>query len=366
MKFTNLIKNYLEFIIYFILLKSLKSYEKKENTLLFINTGEIGDLVVSSILLENDEIFSSYKRVCFLIKENYLKLFSDYKGPIKIVGYNYSKYKYSIIYKISFINEIRKAGYETIIQLTAARGILNEEMTHLFDGKENFVISSFTKYLGGILSSYFNKKYQKIIAARLLNEYDKHLELIDYFNKEKKEISFYNKKTFNVNRKTYPRIENRIIIAPFTSIRNRDLRINIWQEVIEHFSEDYEVLLLGSESQKKDLMDLKSRKLSVKVIAGEVELSEIASVLSGSKLFIGLDSGVSHIALKTNIPMLAVIGGGEYGRFFPYKESPSVKYLYHKMECFLCHWQCYHNEMYCLTKVTSQNIIAESTKILLK
>ena len=34
--------------------------------------------------------------------------------------------------------------------------------------------------------------------------------------------------------------------------------------------------------------------------------------------------------------------------FFPYKENEMKKFLYHDLDCFLCHWKCSKSEMFCI------------------
>lgn len=351
------IKNYSELVVFYFFQIILPKSKTQMSKLLIINTGEIGDLIVSSVLLENEEIFDGYSKICFIIKEQYLELFKSYEGRIQFIGYNYNKYKYSFIYKYKFLSSLRREGYQTVIHLTAARGILNEEMVHLSGAKEKISINSFWEYLGSHLGKYFDNKYQKIIAKDIINEYDKHFELIKYLKKDNnKEIVFNKGITFNEERIS-ERL-NCITIASFTSLRNRDWKKEYFSELIKILVQKHEVKLLGSRSQKKDLEKLKNDNESVQVYAGAFSLNEVHKIILESKLFIGLDSGLTHIALKMNTPLIAIIGGGEFGRFFPYKESAQVKYLYHKMDCFLCHWECSKEEMFCLTEITPQDVIS--------
>ena len=101
------INNTIAFIIYHVLKLFIKKKRNdKSDSLLFINTGQIGDLMVSSIILDNDDISHDSKNY-FLIKEKYLEIFNDYDGNMEIIGYNYLKYKWSLFYKIRFLKFFR-------------------------------------------------------------------------------------------------------------------------------------------------------------------------------------------------------------------------------------------------------------------
>ncbi len=368
MNFIDHIKNYFEFLIYVTLKFILPNYPYKEKTLLLINTGLIGDLVVSSVLLENHTIFNKYDKVQFLIKKQYLELFKNYSGKVEFIGYNYYKYKFSLAYKYKFLSKLRAEGFDKCIHLTAARGILNEEITHLVGAKETIALNSFWEYLGNNLGKYFDNKYFKIIASSILNEYEKHFELIKYLDKNSSEIIFNNGITFNEkdssNFEKFAEYENAIVIAPFSSLQNREWKKEYYFETIEKLKTKNKIILLGAKNQKKDLEELKNDDERVIVLAGKLKLSEIPLLLKQAKLFIGQDSGITHIAFKMGTRIIAIIGGGEFGRFFPYKESEKVKFLYSKMDCFLCHWECIKDKMFCITDVTPQILLDEVEKIL--
>lgn len=118
-------------------LKSEKRNEKK--SILFINTGQIGDLMVSSLLLDNDDIFDN-SRVYFLIKDKYLELFKEYYGKVEIIGYNYQRYKWSIFFKIKFIKYLHSLKLSKCYNVTSARGILNDEMSLLSGADEVYCL----------------------------------------------------------------------------------------------------------------------------------------------------------------------------------------------------------------------------------
>lgn len=145
---------------------------------------------------------------------------------------------------------------------------------------------------------------------------------------------------------------------------NRNWKKILFFEIINKLSNSHKIILLGSTSQKRELENLCENNANIKILAGELKLNEIPSIIKRAKLYIGLDSGLTHIALKVGLPLIAIIGGGEFGRFFPIKESEKVKFLYHKMDCFLCHWECKKSEMFCMTEITPENVMKEVEELL--
>lgn len=355
------IKSLIDLFILVILRLLLKPFFAKSNNILFINTGQIGDLIVSSIILENDIVFEGKGEIVFVVKDQYLQLFKNYNGKVKILGYNYIKYKYSLLYKYKFLMNLRHIGFKKCYNLTTARGILNDQMALLSGAEEIYCLNSNWKYLTNFFGKKLDKKYTKIITKNYFNEYDKNIEVIKSFNKKYVPV-FNDNKVFslNVNSNDYD-----IAIAPFSSEPKKDWEIKKFENLVTILSQKYKIILLGSFEQRMRLYNLENDNNNIIVKAGELDLNDIPNVIKNTKLFIGLDSGLSHIALKVGIPLIAIIGGGNYGKFFPYKESNKVKYLYHKMDCFGCEWRCIHKEPYCLTDVSVNEVLENVNELLI-
>ena len=151
------IKSLIDLFILVILRLLLKPFFAKSNNILFINTGQIGDLIVSSIILENDIVFEGKGEIVFVVKDQYLQLFKNYNGKVKILGYNYIKYKYSLLYKYKFLMNLRHIGFKKCYNLTTARGILNDQMALLSGAEEIYCLNSNWKYL----TNFFGKKLDK-------------------------------------------------------------------------------------------------------------------------------------------------------------------------------------------------------------
>lgn len=361
MLFICFIKNIIGYIEYLVLKVILfNSKRKSENNILFINTGQIGDLIVSSIILENDQVFEGKGKIIFVVKDQYLQLLKNYNGKVEILGYNYSKYKFSLLYKYKFLINLRHIGFRRCYNLTTARGILNDQMALLSGAEEIYCLNSNWEYLTKFFGKRLDQKYSKIITKNYFNEYDKNIEVIKSINKKYTPVFNYNK--------VFPLIENNndydIAIVPFSSENNRDWEIQKFDKLITVLSQKYKIILLGSFVQRMKLYNLKNDNNNIIVKAGELNLNDLPNVIKNTKLFLGLDSGLTHIALKVETPLIAIIGGGNYGKFFPYKESGKVKYLYHKMDCFSCEWRCVHKEPYCLTEVSVDEVLENVNELI--
>jgi len=79
--------------------------------------------------------------------------------------------------------------------------------------------------------------------------------------------------------------------------------------------------------------------------AGRTSLSDLVRVIAGARLAAGSETSGLHIAAALAKPSVCVLGGGHYGRYFPYRtELPALHPLpvaaVHPMPCFGCDWAC--------------------------
>lgn len=354
------IKAYIEFFVYLILKICLPKYQPTKKSILFINTGEIGDLLVCSQLLENDYLFEDYEYIGLVIKSKYLELLKYNNTKINIIEIKINKFKYSIYYKYKMLSFLRKLSFTTVINLNAARGIINEELTHSLNSKNTICLNNDFTYLGRKLGHYFSGKYSKIIFENEFNEYKKIDLLMKYFTKGKikvkntSKIFYYNFEEIN---KYISEWRKYIIIAPKSSIGNRDWNIENFKYIASKLSSKYKIIILGSNSQKNILEKSFSNSKNILVYAGKFHLYHLPQIIKYAQLFIGLDSGLTHIAIKVRTKLIAIIGGGEFGRFFPYKESNKTFFLYNKLDCFNCQWKCHLEKQFCISEVKPETVL---------
>ena len=129
-------------------------------------------------------------------------------------------------------------------------------------------------------------------------------------------------------------------------------------------AEKYNVILLGTAEERAEIEKIASKNPKIKNLAGIAGLNEIPSLIKNASLFVGNDSGLSHIAFKAGTPMIAIIGGGNFNRYFPYMENKKRIFFYNTLECFNCEWECRFNERFCLTQVKFDDVFNSSMKLL--
>jgi ADP-heptose:LPS heptosyltransferase len=82
----------------------------------------------------------------------------------------------------------------------------------------------------------------------------------------------------------------------------------------------------------------------VRDLTGHISLRESISYIRAATGVIGAETGLTHIAATWGKPTLVLMGGGHWGRFFPYPAFfPHQPFtLNHPMPCYGCGWFCEH------------------------
>lgn len=365
------IKNIVSAAVFFFLKLFFEKRQNKDfKNILFFNSEKIGDIVVSSVILENDLLFPEGTDVYFLVKEKFLPLLENYNGEIKIIKYNYELYKWFLPYRFKLLVSLRKLKPDRFYNLTPARGMLNDEISLLSGANNIYAINADRKYLKGFAGNTMDKAYTEILFKNIKNEYDKHQELLKIYSAGK-EILFYNKKTFSV-KESNKLIESELVkkgeyiaVSPLSSEPDRTWGIENFTRLCNELGEKYKIVLIGS-PKEKSLLE-KIRKGNANIILDTSPLNKLPEIISHCRLFIGGDSGLTHIALKLGKPLLAVLDGGYFNKYFPYKtEDDKNNYVYNPMDCFECGFECIYDKKYCLLGITYESVINKVNEILKK
>lgn len=337
----------------------------KGKNILFINTGQIGDVTISSLLLENESHLPVDKTYFLLVRENYLSVFDDYNGVFKILPINEEKYKSNLKYKLKLIKKLRGLSLEKCYNLTSARGVRNDEIALLTGASEVYCFANSWVNLKKLNSKKMDSFYTSVLFSDTQNEYHRHVKLLaEHFGVNENVIEIKNK---NVFKTTNPKDEVYLTLAPFSTEPSRCWNIDNFLSLCEKINNRCKVLVLGSADQYSICEDVLSNSENVVNLCGKNNIPEAATLISGAVLHIGNDSGLTHVALKLGIPTIGIIGGYYFGKFFPFEyRYLKGKYLFKNMDCFGCEWNCVHKEPYCFTDVTVDEVYSNVIEVLNK
>jgi len=101
--------------------------------------------------------------------------------------------------------------------------------------------------------------------------------------------------------------------------------------------------------------------------AGRLNLPEFVAALEQIDLFVGNDSGTTHLATGMNVPTLCLFSGvAPFGRFAP-SMGDNVSILHHPVPCAPCHLPAIADcprEHLCMTALTVDDAMSEAVRML--
>jgi lipopolysaccharide heptosyltransferase II len=138
-----------------------------------------------------------------------------------------------------------------------------------------------------------------------------------------------------------------VVISPGTSARRR---IKTWEE--EKFGDlvlrlkeryDFNPVLVGGEDSREaneKIVEIvkerdKERKMNpLQDLTGKTDLKELCYLLKGASLFVGVDSGIMHLASSLDTPVVGIFGPTDPSLIGPQNERSTV--VREEMECSPC------------------------------
>ena len=223
----------------------------------------------------------------------------------------------------------------------------------MIGASNKITLRSKSRFLFSPFINILNSFYDKISSDLILNEYlklDHILNELEISKGKNEEIIFDN------CQKTSDLPDKYIVIAPLSNDCERGISLDRYLEIAKHTANKFTVVIVGSKKQSKELEMFQGPNLINMV--GLLTLNDIPQLINNCILFIGNDSGITHLAVKLGKTIIALIGGGMYGRFFPYPYvSTNQYYFYNEMECFNCSWCCHYERRYCLTEIDEKKVI---------
>jgi len=137
------------------------------------------------------------------------------------------------------------------------------------------------------------------------------------------------------------------VLSLGTDKNYREWPINYYAEIAQRIHEKtgWHGLICGIDKELnlgKQIQD--NCDVPLENFAGRTSLTELAWLLSKSKILISNETGTAHIATAVGTFTICISGGGHFGRFVPYPELPRqtnyLKVVYYKMPCYGCNWKC--------------------------
>ncbi|MBF0456632.1 MAG: glycosyltransferase [Nitrospirae bacterium] len=125
-----------------------------------------------------------------------------------------------------------------------------------------------------------------------------------------------------------------------------------FSEVLKEFTEFKLIILGGVDTVNVSGEIFENFKGTCHNLTGKSSLRQTAAILRRCRHLLSSDSAAAHIATAVGTQNVVVLGGGHFGRFFPYSKLTTAVCL--PLECYGCWWRCRFEEKHCITGIAPQ------------
>lgn len=157
--------------------------------------------------------------------------------------------------------------------------------------------------------------------------------------------------------------EKIIALHPVCEVPARKWLKENWVELAERLNPEFDVVLLGGESDKEELEEIRGKtKRKTIVASGLFTIPELSVFLKKCVLFIGVNSSPGHVAALVGTPVVSLFSGTEPPeRWKPYGERVSV--IHKPTECWPCDLSVcpFNNE--CMKLIDVQEVLTVANRI---
>ena len=163
--------------------------------------------------------------------------------------------------------------------------------------------------------------------------------------------------------------KNSIVVHPCNIFPYKTWPEKRWREVIKYLTKKNHVVVIGSEEEvplvKKLLRKINTKKVTN--LTGKTNLRPLISLISSSKMFVGMDGGPMHIAASMNVPTTSIFGHETPTRYAPFNKKSIA--LHSDQLCSPC-TKSYNDQSpdceypLCLRKIFVEDVIKAIDKLL--
>ncbi|HTS55062.1 MAG TPA: glycosyltransferase family 9 protein [Burkholderiales bacterium] len=138
------------------------------------------------------------------------------------------------------------------------------------------------------------------------------------------------------------------VVAPGASIPGKMWPAERYAEICRRIVGQlgWEGVICGDATQTQLAQQICERtSTGISDLTGRTTIAELCALVSRASLYVGNDTGPAHMAVAFGVPAVVVMGGGHFGRFFPYgvsgeRGAPKAAVVNRPMDCYGCDWHC--------------------------
>jgi ADP-heptose:LPS heptosyltransferase len=332
-------------------IKISQVFQKKTSKhILIIKPDAIGDYIIFRNFLSFIAASKTYAnhKITLVGNSLWMDFANDFDGGLiyKFITVNHKTLGQKWI---SIFREVQKVNYDLVITYCYSRAFLTDIIAFVASSTRKVGIDGDTIRMSPALKKLCNRiVYDELVKVPddLKTEFDFNRFLTEYVIKSKAEImqpflELPDSEDFDDFIPASPYM----VIAPGAGVLSRRPTDSTWIEIASFMLTKYTICFVGSTEDGILVSNIMKGitpggKFNMIDLTGEVPLKKLPFLLESAGCTICNDSGIYHLAVALNAPVLCIAGGGHFERFVRYPARENISVCYHDMPCYNCNWFC--------------------------
>ncbi len=326
--------------------------------ILILRKDVIGDFILFIPTLQHYRDYFKDAELCLVVNTVALELGTQFDFVDTVIPYDSKQFRTNFWYRRRFFHTLAKQNFDIVIHAVYSREYIGDRMVRATGAPITFAF----KAESGPMRT--DKSYTTLIdTPKELNEPDRNMYFLSKIVGTQITATFpsldYTKfdstratellRTLKLqeNDTTTPSVY--AVVLPGAGATYRTWQLEKFAEVTEYIAhtKNIPVLLCGSLHDKPltaKIYSLCKNKERVFDVAGILDIPNFGSLLHNALFYFGSETGPLHLATAVGTPVIAVLGGGHRGRFFPYGNPQTNRFIADDhIACIGDGWKCSEN-----------------------
>lgn len=328
-------------------------------SILWVRTDSIGDNVMAAGMLEPVKAAYPGAKLTVLCREHIAELYRSCPFVDEIISFDSQALAENQEYRDRFMANLQERRFELVLNSVFSREVMTDFIALGSGGKRLVALAGNDSNMPEVLRLKHNQMYDLVIdsAAEARPEFERHHDFLRGLGiqvdsleprvwtsaeDDARAAEIFRSKGFTPERTIVIFAASQWNVKDYPSL-GEGLR-GLVQEM------GFSVIAVGSQKER----DLNQQALDAigapsLNLCGSLTLNETAAVVRRSRLAVGVDTSIPHIATAVGTECVVILGGGQFGRFQPYSALTSVVCL--PLDCYDCNWRCVHATPRCIRSI---------------
>lgn len=348
---------------------------------LVVRTDGLGDLILATPFFKHIKKAFGQPRISLLTREEWTDLLRNCPYIDEVIPWSIQKYAASIRYRYRFIESLRRRSFDLAIHPVYSREPLSDEVVCCtrasqkvgFDGDLNNISkrrkSKNDRYYTRLIKSTAmvcpeierNRDFAEQVVGQTISASDFQPEL--WLDESDRAVA---RQALTKNGIS-PVDDVVLALFPGASWWGREWSSSKYAELADRVVREYgaRIVILGGANDSIVTSAVQSRMKEPSLnLSGRLNLSVLSAILKECSLLIGNETGPLHMAVAVGIPTLGIMGGGHFGRFYPYGDLNKHRVAFKKMDCYGCNWNCIYETTRCIQDIAVDDVWREARRMM--